>query len=105
MIPFSLVLATLLLLLGFIPPDEVKLPIYLLVFSIVYILFTLFGLTIARLAYPKTSYQRKFFVSLVAAFCPLTLMALSTMSTISAIDLFLTFLVPMIVIWYGLKRI
>jgi hypothetical protein len=105
LILFLLILAGLLFLLGTTSPDDVEISVYLLVFSLIYILLILVGLMITGLAYPSFSNQKRFFISVVAAFCPLTLLALGTMSTISAIDFFLAIIVPLIVIWYGVKRI
>ena len=92
-------------LLGMTSPSSVKLPIYLLVFSVIYIIFILAILIIASLAYPNTSNSERLFVAVVLSFCPVIVLALESMSTVSLIDTLLAISVPAIIVWYGLKKI
>jgi hypothetical protein len=92
------------LLLGFTSPNKVTLPVYLAVFAIIYLFCTLVLLIIFQLAYSNMLISKKIFISTVLAFCPVILLALNTLSTISLLDVLLAFGVPLLIVWYGFKR-
>lgn len=84
-------------------PDGVGLPVYLAVFSLVYI-FCLSVITLVlELAYSKTPKASRRFTAIVLAFSPTILLAIATLSSLTIIDFLLALGIPIVIVWYGLK--
>jgi len=84
-------------------PDGVGLPVYLAVFSLVYI-FCLSVITLVlELAYSKTPKTSRRFTAIVLAFSPTILLAIATLSSLTIIDFLLALGIPIVIVWYGLK--
>ena len=94
----------LILLFSFTSPVQTSLPIFLMVFSLLFFFFASLFLIIISLAYDNLRQSQIIFIALVLAFCPVTFLALESLSTISILDILLTIGIPVIIIWYGLKR-
>jgi hypothetical protein len=97
-------LGGLLILLGYNEPDGNNIAIYLAVFSLIYIICLQIIYITVRIAYPKISKSNKLFISIVMAFSPIALLALSTLGSMKVIDVLLSIGIPLIIIWYGIKQ-
>ena len=94
----------LLLLTSVTSPVNATLPIYLAVFSLVYFFFVVLFLIIISLTYAGYDKSKQYFFAVVLGFSPTILLALASLSTISIIDVVLALGVPMMIVWYGVKR-
>jgi|GEM_PF-6464487 len=92
----------LVLFLGIISPTSAQLPVYLVLFSIVYTIFAALFSIIIDVAYAKTPKNRRRFTAIVLAFSPTILLALASLSSISVVDFILAVSVPAAIVWYGL---
>ena len=100
-------LGTLLALVGVLSlssPVGGRAPLFLLVFALVYTVSSLLIRLVLDLAYGGMPVSERRFIALVLAFSPTILLALSSLSTLSVIDIVLAIGVPVIVIWYGVRR-
>ena len=98
------VLAFLLIgIFGFTSPAQIGLPMYLLVFGFVYIFFALLILVIADLAYAKSPEKNRMFGSVVLAFSPTIILAISSLSSLTFVDFLLALGIPIVIVWYGLR--
>jgi hypothetical protein len=85
-------------------PKASSLPVHLAVFVVIYamavngiaILIKLFNRGLNR---AKTT-----LIACVTAFCPLSIISLQAINSLSIINLILATLIPLIIIWYILKR-
>lgn len=84
-------------------PNNIGLPVYLGVFSLIYI-FCLSVITLViELAYAKTPKNTRRFIAIVLAFSPTILLAITTLSSLTIIDFLLAVGIPAVIVWYGLK--
>lgn len=94
----------LLLLTSATSPVNATLPIYLAVFSLVYMFFVVLLLIVISLMYASYDKTKQYFIAVVLGFSPTILLALASLSTISVIDVLLALGVPAMIVWYGVKR-
>jgi hypothetical protein len=94
----------LLLILSLFNPTTVALPLFMLVFVLIYALATLLILIIIRWMNPKLSRTRLAFCACVLAFCPVALLALQSIGNLSFLDAVLSIALPAIIVWYALKK-
>jgi hypothetical protein len=92
------------LLFGFTSPNQSSLPTLLLAFSILYLFCAMIFLIIINLAYDDIKKSQGIFIAFVLAFCPVLLLALESLSTVSFIDILLAIGLPVVIVWYGVKR-
>lgn len=92
------------LLLAATNPNGAKLPLYLLIFSLVYVISSLLLLLFLDLAYSGLHSVEKRFIAIVLGFSPTILLALASLSTLSVIDVLLATGIPFIIVWYGIRR-
>ncbi len=97
-------ITALVIVLGTIPPTGAKLSTYLLVFSLLYVFFTVLCLLFIELAYSHISRYQQLFTAIVLGFSPTILLALASLTSLSIIDVVLAVGVPFIIVWYSLKR-
>ncbi|MFO0881843.1 MAG: hypothetical protein U0491_00090 [Candidatus Saccharimonadales bacterium] len=100
---FATIIA-LIALMGATSPNTARLPLYLVVFSLIYIISMLVIQLFLDIAYSSLTRSEKLFISIVFAFCPAVIMALGSLSSVSFIDIVLAIGVPAIIVWYGLRR-
>ena len=89
---------------GFISPTSAGLPLYIFVFSLIYIISFLVIILFLDLAYSTLPKAERRFIALVLGFSPTLVLALASLSSLSVIDFALAVGVPIIIIWYGVRR-
>jgi hypothetical protein len=85
-------------------PGRVNALIYVGVFLLMYIFFTLLLLIIIELAYPAISGGKAVFLSVVLSFGPTVAIGLSTLTEITALDIVLALGTPALICWYVVSR-
>ncbi|MEI6237463.1 MAG: hypothetical protein WCP03_02580 [Candidatus Saccharibacteria bacterium] len=95
---------TLIVTLGLTKPDSNNIAIYLAIFGLTYALSAQIVHLIVKVAYPKIAKSNKLFISIVLAFTPVMLLALSTLNSAKLIDIVLSIGVPVAIVWYGIKQ-
>jgi hypothetical protein len=88
---------------GSFSPNEAKLPVYLVLFSIIYLFSTQLFSIIIDLAYAKIPKRSRRFAAIVLGFSPTVLLALASLSSITVVDFILAIGIPTIIVWYGLR--
>lgn len=99
-----ILLIIIILSLGFISPTEVSLPVYLLIFVQLYCLFVLITLAFMKLFYRDTNKTRRRFIAITLAFIPVGILALGSLSRLTFVDVVLVIMVPLLIVWYAVKR-
>jgi hypothetical protein len=97
-------IAGLMLLASFYNPNDSPLIVFLAIFLILYLLACLIIMIITKLSSTKASSKQTVFIASVLAFCPVTLLSLSSLGNLTLLDAILALGVPGIVVWYGLKN-
>lgn len=92
------------ILLAKVSPVNADIKIYLAVFLIIYLICLLLFWLILDLAYHSYPPRMRLIISVVLAFAPVTVIAISSLSSLSAMDILLAFAIPSIVIWYIYKN-
>lgn len=90
-------------LLAMTSPNTTNLPVYLVVFGLIYLFFVLVITIIADLAYAKSTPRARFFGASILAFSPTIILAIASLSSLTFIDVILALGVPLAIVWYGLK--
>jgi len=84
-------------------PATANLAIFLLVFVMLYFFFLDILIIISWIFAEHKDYKKLLFVSVVLAFAPTFFIGLSTLSSINLMDIVLSFGIPLVVTWYGLR--
>jgi len=100
----ALLLATIITILGFISPDGVSLPTYLLILSFVYAFFVFTIFIILKLFYSDMSKAKLQFIAIIFGFIPVGVLALGSLSQLTFLDTLLVIAVPLLIVWYATKR-
>lgn len=103
-ISLTVVLAGILTVLSVFNPKEAVLPIFMAIFVLIYAFFCLLIVIIIKWAYPKLPKAHLIFNACVLAFCPVTLLALSSIGSLSFLDAILSIVIPLIIVWYSSKK-
>jgi hypothetical protein len=85
-------------------PNNARLPLYLIIFSLVYVVSFFVIILFLDLAYTSISASERRFIAIVLGFSPTIIIALASLSSVSVIDIALAVGVPVLVIWYTLRR-
>ena len=104
---FTLLLITsvlILISLGLFSPVDARLPVYLALFSLLYVFFTLLFSIIIDVSYAKIDSNRRRFAAVILGFSPTILLALASLSSITFIDFVLATGIPIVIVWYGIRR-
>lgn len=92
------------LFLGLTSPNNASLLMYAIVFFLIYSFCLLLISVIMDIAYTNINQKMRFFIATVLAFSPTALVALSSLSSISVVDVFFAVTLPVAIVWYGLKN-
>jgi len=84
-------------------PTTANLAIFLLVFVMLYLISLDILIIISWVSTEHKDYKKLLFVSVVLAFAPTFFIGLSTLSNINLMDIILSFGIPFVVTWYGLR--
>lgn len=103
-VAWFVLLASILAMLSIFNPKTVALPLLMAVFILIYAFFVVSVLLVIKWAHLNLSNMQSLFVACVIAFCPVTLLALQSIGSLSFLDAILSIVIPVIFVWYGLKR-
>lgn len=92
------------MLLGLTSPNNASPLMYVLMFLIIYLFSLLVISVVLDVAYSKLTSKMRFFIASVSAFTPTIIVALSSLSTISIIDVVFAVAIPSLIVWYGIKN-
>lgn len=98
-----LTLLSLVSFLGFVSPNSARLPVYLVIFSLVYVVFALVFSLVIDLAYARLPKSRRRFAAIILGFSPTIILALTSLSSVSVVDFTLAIAIPVVIVWYGLR--
>ena len=85
-------------------PKTSPLPVFLLIFILGYAAVCVSVLLLLRWIYPKMSKSRLTFSSCILAFCPIIILALQSVSSLSILNFMLALVLPIVIVWYAFKR-
>jgi hypothetical protein len=85
-------------------PKTSNLPVHLAVFVLIYAMAVNAIAILIKLSNHGLNKAKVTLIACITAFCPLSIISLQTIGGLSIINLILTILIPLIVIWYILKR-
>lgn len=104
LITLTVITAILLLIFSISNPSSVSALVYIGVFAIVYLWLYCIISVVIELAYPGMKQGPRRFASIVLSFGPVVVLALSTLTDITALDIVLALGTPGVICWYSLSR-
>jgi len=99
----AFLLLSLVALVSTTSPLNANLTIFLLAFLLLYMIFLDLFIIISWISTEHKDYKKLLFVSVVLAFAPTLFIALSTLSNLNLMDVVLSFGIPIVITWYGLR--
>jgi hypothetical protein len=85
-------------------PETSPLPVFLLIFVLGYVFICVLIALLLGWIYPKMSKTRLTFASCVLSFCPIVILALQSVGSLSILSFIIALILPMVIVWYVSRR-